>query len=72
MRVQISQQSFFDLLNKADEEGTPYSFCRVRPVNQATAEWHTTLVSDDLGLTVDIERKQPEPCYYLELQHDGS
>ena len=67
MKVQITQQSFFDLLNKADSEGTPYSFTRTAPVNQASSKWHMALVSDELNLSIATELKQPEPLYYLEI-----
>lgn len=56
MKVQITQQAFFDLVNKADKDGTPYSFTRAASVNDESARWHIVLVSDELNLEVGITR----------------
>lgn len=69
MKVQITQQSFFDLMNKADNDGTPYSFTRAAGPR---ARWHTVLVSDELNLEVAITRSSmanghPEVEFRLDL-----
>jgi hypothetical protein len=67
VNVEITQQSFFDLLNEADKEGTAYSFVRRAPVNKATGEQHVSLVSKELGLVIAVDLKNPVPVYFLKI-----
>lgn len=67
MNVEITQRSFFELLNEADREGTAYSFVRRAPVNEATGERHVSLVSEELGVAIAMELTNPVPVYFLKI-----
>ncbi len=43
MIIQIPDQAFFALLNKADKEGVSYEFVRQASVNEATAQTYVQL-----------------------------
>jgi hypothetical protein len=65
MHVQITSQSFADLLDQADSKGQEYSFIRKSPgvLNQLSC---VELRSPELGITVRIEHLGTT-SYFLEI-----
>lgn len=68
MRIQITSQAFFDLVNQADREGTPYSFTRLAPCNSESAKYHIQLESSELGLAAHLQLGDTvSPQFFLDL-----
>jgi hypothetical protein len=68
VRVTITKQSAFDLINRADKEGEPYVFVRLAPCNEATAIRHLTLHSTELKLYIHISLSGNEdPRFVLDV-----